>query len=253
LNGTLAHLRPSGSFSSTGGTISFYRTFAVQHGTVSFDPQSGIVPDVDAVATTYITDPDTNIRLHVTGPATNMNLALASEPAYDRSQLLGLLVGAQQFGAVEGVASTGGGNFSAGSEAESLAEGQLNTVFTRSLLEPLSTALASTLGVTNVQLTSNLAQGEYGASVVKAFGHDLSAMFNESFGYPQRSSVALVATPNQTTDIRATFYTQPDASFFSLSRPPSQQSDLAGAAALTDLQPMAGTGGISLRYERKYW
>ena len=253
LNGTLANLQPSGSFSATGGTISFYRTFTLERGTVSFDPQSGIVPDVNAVATTFITDPDTTIRLHVTGPATNMNLALASDPGYDRSQILGLLVGAQQFGAVQGVASTGTGNFSASGEAESLAAGQLNTLFTRSLLEPLSSALASTLGVTNVQLTSNIAQGTYGASVVKAFGRDLQAIFNESLGYPQRTSIALVATPSKGSAIRATFYTQPDLTLFPLTRPPAGEPGAVGEAAIMDLQPMSGTSGISLRYERRYW
>lgn len=254
LNGTLAQLAPSGSFLSTGGTISFYRTFTVERASVAFSSQGGIVPDVNAVATTYVPDPSTEIRLHVTGPATNMNLGLASQPGYDRAQILGLLVGAQQFGAVQGVAATGGGGFSATGAVTSLAAGQLNTLFTRNLLEPLSGALQSTLGFANVQLTSNLAQGQYGASVVKAFGHSLHAIFAQSFGYPQRSSFTLEANPNAGTSIRADLYSQPDISLFPLSRPPSQlPTGETGAAELMLLQPMSGTNGVDLQYVRRFW
>jgi hypothetical protein len=183
-----------------------------------------------------------------------MNLALSSQPAYDRSQILGLLVGAQQFGAVQGVQSSGGGNFSAGSAATSLAAGQLNTVFTRSLLEPLSTALQSTLGLSNVQLTSNIAQGQYGAQFVQAFGHDLRGVFNQSFGYPQRTSFTLEATRSEQSALRMMIYSQPNAQLFSLSQPPAMPPPgTAGAAAQQEMLQLSGTNGINLSYQRRYW
>ena len=124
LGGTLDAPTLAGTFRSTGGSLSFYRNFYVERATVNFDPSSGVIPDIDAVATTFVPDPATAVRLQVTGQVTNMNLELASDPSYDREQILGLLVGAQQFGAVRGVQSSGGGAFSAGSAAQSLAFGQ---------------------------------------------------------------------------------------------------------------------------------
>ena len=253
LNGPLAHLAPSGSFLATGGTVSFYRTFQLQHANVTFAPSSGIIPDVNAVATTYVTNPDTEIRLHVTGPATGMNIAFASQPPYNRSQILGLLVGAQAFGAVQGVNATGGGTFSATSAVSSLAVGQVNTLFTRSMLEPLNTALASTFGFSNVQLTSNLAQGQYGAQFVKAFGHNLQAIFNQSFGYPQRTTMTLAMTMNNESAVRLSAYTQPDVGLF-LSPPPAlPPPDTVGQAAQLQLLQRSGTNGFSLVYQRRSW
>ena len=68
LGGTLDAPTLSGSFRSTGGSLNFYRNFNIETGMVSFDPSSGIIPDVDAVATTFVSNPPTAIRLHVTGP-----------------------------------------------------------------------------------------------------------------------------------------------------------------------------------------
>jgi autotransporter translocation and assembly factor TamB len=243
LNGTLAKMTPSGKFVSTGGTVSFYRTFRVQHATVSFSPDSGIIPDIDALATTSVSDPSyTEIGLHVTGPASNMNLAFSSNPPYDRSQILALLAGV----------GSGTGTFTAGGAATSLAAGQINTLFTRNLLEPLSTALQSTLGFANVQLTSDIAGGSYGARFVRAFGRNLHAIFNESFGYPERTSFELEATPNEATAVRFMAYTQPSAVF--LSQPPSQPLPGAiGQAALLQQLQLSGTNGFSIMYERRYW
>jgi hypothetical protein len=78
LGGTLDAPALAGSFASTGGSINFYRSFNLQSGNVTFEPSSGVVPDVDAVATTFVSDPATAIRLQITGPVTSMNLELAS-------------------------------------------------------------------------------------------------------------------------------------------------------------------------------
>ena len=141
--GTLAQPQLTGGFSSTDGTVSFYRTFVLQRGRVAFSPADGIVPDVDATATTTIPDPATNVLLHVTGPATHLNLDLASEPSYDRAQILGLLVNAQALGAVPGVAASGSGS---GLSAVGLASGYLSETFTRQLLQPIGGEVGRSLG-----------------------------------------------------------------------------------------------------------
>jgi autotransporter translocation and assembly factor TamB len=251
LGGTLDAPVLAGSFSSTGGSISFYRSFNLESGKVTFEPSSGVIPDVDAVATTFVSNPATAIRLHVTGPVSSMNLALASEPSYSREQILGLLVGAQQFGAVQGVNSTGGQAFSAGSAATQFALGQVNTLFTRNLLQPLSASLASSLGFTNVQITSDLQTG-LGINAVKAFGKNVNAIFAQTFGYPSTQSVTIEANPSVGTGLRGTWYTTSGPTLFVLQQPQLVGMDVLNLNRLTQLPPPTGTNGVSFSFLRKF-
>ena len=217
LTGSLSAPKLAGGFRSTGGSLNFYRNFNLESGLVQFDPDSGLIPDVDAVATTFVSDPATTIRLHVTGPVTNMNLALASEPSYSRQQILGILVGAQQFGAVRGVRSSGG-SFSATSVATNVALGQLNTVFTRTMLEPLNASLAGTLGFSEVRITTDIQTG-VGVSAVKAFGKYVNAIFAQTFGYPRTQSITLEAHPNPAAGLRLTAFTAQGPTLLALQQP----------------------------------
>jgi hypothetical protein len=120
------------------------------------------------------------------------------------------------------------------------------------LLEPLSTALGSTLGLSNVQLTSVVGQG-FGASATKAFGRELTATFAESFGYPTRTSFALEAAHNNATAMRVTVYTQTGMPLFGTSQPPGIPPP--GQTAQTTpllIQPMSGTNGFDFRYLKKF-
>jgi len=251
LGGTLDAPALAGSFSSTGGSINFYRSFNLESGKLTFEPSSGVVPDVDAVATTFVSNPATAIRLHVTGPVTSMNLALASEPSYSREQILGLLVGAQQFGAVRGVNSTGGQGFSAGSAATQFALGQVNTLFTRNLLQPLSASLASSLGFTNVQITSDLQTG-LGINAVKAFGKNVNAIFAQTFGYPSTQSVTLEVNPSVGTGLRGTWYTTSGPTLFVSQQPQLVGMDVLNLNRMTQLPPPTGTNGVSFSFLRKF-
>lgn len=252
LAGTLAAPSLTGSFVSTGGTVSFYRTFVVDRGTVSFDPNAGVIPYVHAVATTSIDNPATDIRLHVTGLATSMQLGLASDPAYSRSQILGLLVGAQQFGAVQGVASTGGGTFSASNGFTSLAQGQLNTLFTRNLLEPLSTALGGAFGFDNVQLTNSVSGG-FGAKFMKKLGKKVSIAFAESFGQPRRQSLRIATLPSKKAiSLSTVFYTQDQPQLFGTISSTGGHPGLFGANNILSIQPMSGTNGVDVKLERSF-
>ena len=250
LGGSLKAPTLAGSFESTGGSLNFYRNFNLERGVVRFDPSSGVIPDVNAVATTFVNNPATAIRLHVTGPATNMDLALASDPPYSRQQILGILVGAQQFGAVQGVHSNAEA-FSATSAATNVALGQLNTVFTRTLLEPLSASLASSLGFTEVQITTDIQSG-VGLSAMKAFGKTVTAIFSQTFGYPRSQSIALEAHPNIGTGLRLTAYTSEGPTLFSLLQPQAISSDVMNLNRMTSFTPTSGTNGIAFSYLRKF-
>jgi hypothetical protein len=245
--GTLAAPQLAGSFTSTGGTVNFFREFAIENATVSFDPNGGISPDVDAAATTFITNPDTNVALRVTGPATHLDLALASDPTYDREQILGLLVNAQSFGAVHGVQTSGSSPFSTSSAVSNLAAGQLNTIFTRNLLEPLSLAVGGSLGLQNLQITNDVQSG-LGLNAVKAFGKNMNFVFADTFNEPRRESWSLQAHPSDRTQFELTAYSSQDTNLgyqpFLLNR-----LDMGNAATI----PLdTGTNGVDLKVQRKF-
>lgn len=247
IGGSLRAPALNGSFESTGGTVSFLRDFRIQHATVAFDPSDGIVPTVNATATTYIRDPSTNVRIHVTGPATQMNVAFTSDPYYDREQILGLLANAQSLGAVRGVATTGGG-FSGSSLVGQLAGSRLNSVFTRNLLEPLSVALGGGLGLQNFQISNDI-NGGLGINAVKAFGNYLSFIFSETFNEGRRTTWTLQANPSSGTRLDLTAYSQDHDNPFTLSLPPARYT-VDGTAVTTPLS--GGTNGVAFRYRRLF-
>ena len=245
--GTLAAPSLAGQFTSTGGTVSFFRDFQVQDATVSFDPAGGLIPDVDATATTFVTNPDTNVGLRVTGPADHLNVAFASDPPYDREQILGLLVNAQSVGAVRGVASTGNSPFSAPSAVANLAAGQLNSIFTRNLLEPLSVAAGGTLGLQNLQITNDVQRG-LGVNAVKAFGKYVSFVFADTFNEPRRQAWSLRAHQSDRTQFELTAYSSQDTL---LGYEPLLVQGLAiGSVATIPLD--TGANGINLKVQRTF-
>jgi autotransporter translocation and assembly factor TamB len=250
LGGTLYKPSLAGQFTSTGGSLSFYRSFNIESGNVTFSPTSGLIPDVDAVATTFIPDPATAVRLRVTGAVTNMNLAFESDPPYSKEQILGLLVGAQQIGAVRGVQSTGGGSFSPGSALQGVALGQVNTAFTRNLLEPLSASVGKTLGFSELQITNDLQTG-LGINAAKAFGKYTRAVFTESFGYPRSQSVALEANPSPSTGLRLSAYTAQGPTLFA-AQPPPMAANVLNINPATSYTPVTGSNGFAFSYLRRF-
>ncbi len=249
--GTLASPSLSGAFTSTGGTVSFLRTFRIQSGTVSFDPSNGIIPDVDAVATTHIDDPATDVALHVTGPATGLNLALASTPQYDRSQILGLLVNAQALGAVQGVASTGQPHGTGGGAVSQMATGQLNELFTRNLLEPFDVAAGGALGLANLQITNDL-QGGMGLNAVKAFGKTMSLIFADTFNEPRRQSLTLQAHPTDATQYSVAFYNTQGATLLGLEEPTAMESLQDGYGNTATMPMDTGANGVDFKLQHKF-
>ncbi|MBV8154108.1 MAG: translocation/assembly module TamB domain-containing protein [Candidatus Eremiobacteraeota bacterium] len=257
LAGTLANPKISGGFESTGGTIDFYHTFTLQRARVAFERGSGIMPYVDAVASTYIPDPATAIRMHVTGQVPNMNLAFASDPDYDREQILGLLLGVNRIGAVRGVSSgnTASGGFSVGGTAQSLALGQVNTAFSRQLLEPLSAQLGAALGFSDLHITNDLQTG-LGLGAAKAFGKNLTAAYDENFGQPKTQTVALEAHPSIATSLRMRVYSTSGPSLVGIGQAQSQPSvvglDAMNLNPMTALAASSGTNGVDFSYVHRF-
>jgi hypothetical protein len=249
IGGTLRAPTLSGSFNSTGGTLSFLRSFNLESGSVQFEPSAGLIPRVNAVATTFVTNPATAVRLHVTGPATNMNLNFVSDPPYSREQILGILVGAQQFGAVQGVQATRQ-NVSAVSTAQNLALGQVNTLFTRSLLQPLSASLGGATG-TNVQITSDIQTG-LGVSATRGLGRFVNAIFSQTFGYPRTQSIAFEANPTVGTGLRLTFYTSTGPTLLAVQQPQPVGMGVLNINPATSFQPAGGTNGFSFAVQKRF-
>jgi autotransporter translocation and assembly factor TamB len=256
LNGTLAKPSLAGAFVSTGGTLNFYQLFHVQYARVDFSPSGGIMPYVNAVATTSIADPPTDVTIHVTGPATNMDLGLSSDPAYDRSQILGLLVGMQSFGAVEGVPSaTSSSPFTAQSAFQRVGFGAANSLFTRSILQPAETQLGGALGLSNLSLYSNLGSGYgtgIGASVAKRIAQHVTMTTTASIGYPRREEIRFLYLRKNYTSAEFRIYQQQQT--FLNSTPPLLQQGPGGL----NLQPSSGlidsaSSGYVLSIERRYW
>ena len=249
VGGTLASPNAAGELTSVGGgTLTFYRTFRVVDGsTLDFAPSDGVTPTVDINATTTVPNPPTNVALHVTGLATQLNVGLTSDPAYSREQILGLLVGAQALGAVSGLqtSSTGGPQQN---PFTSLAAGQLGTLLTQNVLEPFSSQLGGALGLSDLAV-NYLPGGSVDIGAKKKIFKNVSIVFADSFNYPQRQSVGLVAQPNDATAAQVTFFTQQGSNRFAAIQPNTLYST---NQTVTAAEPANGDQGVSFSLQRKY-
>jgi autotransporter translocation and assembly factor TamB len=249
LGGTLAAPQLDGRLRSTDGQLSFYRTFVLHQSTVAFHPADGLVPDVDATATTEIADPDTQILLHVTGPATHLNLDLSSNPGYDREQILGLLVNAQAFGAVPGIAATPGG--APGISATGVAGSFLGQAFTQNLLQPLGSGIGQSLGLQNLALGYGFGTG-VSAGASKRLGKNVYATFAQTFGTDQRQSIALNDDLSRAGTLALTFFNAGNQSPSLLATQQLFAPVDPTNFTLEALQPPPGIAGLVLTFQRKF-
>lgn len=249
VGGTLAAPQLAGDITTVGGgTFNFYRNFRVVDGsTVSFDPSDGVIPTVDINATTTVPNPPTDVALTITGPATQLNIALASNPAYSREQILGLLVGAQALGAVNGVAQTaqgGGGQ----NPFQAAAQGELGTLLTQNIFEPFSSQIGGALGLSDFAF-NYLPGGGVNIGATRKLFANVNFVFAESFNYPPRQSVGLTFSNRQnTTAAQLTFFTQPGANRFGTQPVAFGTTNLSVAAA----EPANGDQGVSFSLQRKF-
>ncbi|MDB5042590.1 MAG: hypothetical protein JWN27_3316 [Candidatus Eremiobacteraeota bacterium] len=251
VSGTLAQPALAGNFSSTDGTISLYRTFILQRAEVAFDPGLGFIPDVDVTATTQVPDPSTEVLLHAHGPATGLALDLSSRPAYDKAQIIGLLVNAQALGAVRGVAATPG--LAGGSNPlQGVAVGYIDQQFTRGLFEPFSSGVGKSLGFSTFTFNAGLTGG-FSAGASRALGDKLAFSFAESTDplAGTRQSIALAYDASASSAVQLTLF---DAG--TGARTVGVQAPAAPIGptnfALQALAPPAGSSGYVFTLDRRF-
>jgi hypothetical protein len=262
--GTASSPQLTGRFDSTGGTLAYFNTvFRVQSGAVTFEPGQGLIPSLDAIATTHVINPDPNsfknptgtadITLGVTGLVTNMNIQLSSDPSYDRQQILGLLLNAPAIGASLFATSPGvpvnrnNGQVTVGQEAF----GILNAQFTRNLLAPIETQAAGALGLTNLAFNVDYGGG-LGLSARKVLGKTTDLIYVQSFTYPYRQTFGFDLKPNPVTAMQFTIFQSLGAQGFGVytlnNLNPSQPYNQRATAT----QPSTGTSGFSFSLQRLF-
>jgi len=245
LTGTMEKPALDGTFTSTGGTLTYFdRAFRVQTGKVSFDPKDGVVPSIHAVATTNVTNPDpdrarnpygsADITIAVDGPIQNLKIGFTSSPAgYTQDQIIALIApfggliasnafntsnpyqvqspgGFTPLGAVNplpGVYVQRGNAVTVGQEAFNI----LNAQFAAGLLSPVENAVGQGLGLSSVNLTLGY-YGTVGFKATREISKTLSAVYGVTFGIPQVQSFGLQYAPSTNTSATLSLFTQSGAS-----------------------------------------
>ena len=278
IGGTTANPALDGGFDSTGGTLTYVNTvFRLVDGRVSFTPDLGLIPTLDARAVTHVSNPDPNtvrniagtadVTLDVTGPVTNLAIGLSSDPAYDRQQILGLLFSAPALGASTlfgttreptlygstaplgappgyATARNANGQFSVAQEAFGIANAQ----FTRTLLAPIETSFAQAVGLSNFNVNVDFS-GAVGVTARKVLGKKLNAVYGTSFSYPYRQTFGFEIKPNDSTAAQVTVFQSLGSNGLTSLAPPSYQgTNLKLQAA----QPSGGSVGFSLSLQRLF-
>jgi len=260
VSGTLAQPLLAGSFSSSGGTITYFnRVFRITDGTVTFEPQLGLIPILDARATTHVVNPDPNalrnltgsadITLTVRGPVTNMTIGLDSDPPYDRQQILGLLLSIPAIGGTSlfntpgqtPIVTNGNGSLTVGQEAF----GVLNAQFTRNLLAPLETNLGGALGLQTLNFTLDYT-GAVGVSARKLLGKNIYVVYATTFGYPYRQTFGFEVRPNPSLAAQFTLY----QTFGQVDLLQPIQPSNSSINRITAAQPITGQSGFSFTLQR---
>jgi TamB, inner membrane protein subunit of TAM complex len=281
ITGTLSSPKLAGVLTATpGGVFSTYnRAFRVQQATVRFDPAQGVVPYVDLRAYAHVTNPDPNasynvggsadITVTVQGPADELaqgrGIVFSSSPAYSQEQIVGLLLDASLFGAVNFAQQSNGttlrgapgesnvllppgvtpyqtGVISFNQEAFSI----LNAQFTQRFLAPIERPLIDTLGLTDLEVTVDYSGG-VGYNVLKQIGHrDIYASFGQTLSFPVRTLVGFTARPNATTSINFSYFQQKFPPAIAITGPFNTIERVNG------IQPLTGQTGFTFNIVRKY-
>ena len=282
LGGTLAAPTLDGTVASTGGTLTYFdRAFRVQQGNVSFNPGDGVIPNLHAVATTTVVNPDpdrarnpygsADITIRVDGPIAGLKVDVTSNPpGYTQDQILGLIApfggfvngiayspqsvlarqqpnGITPLGTLSPIPTVGlqqRSTITVGQEAFNL----LNAQFTAGLLAPVETTLGQSLGLSSVNLTLGY-YGNVGFTATRLLGKAVSAVYAVTFGLPQIQSFGLQVAPS--ADTSATL------NFFLLSGPTKllqlPNTPLGYSASYLTTQPLVGNSGFSLTFQRYFW
>jgi TamB, inner membrane protein subunit of TAM complex len=282
VGGTLAAPTLAGTFTSTGGTLTYFdRAFRVQQGSVRFNASDGVLPTLNAVASTSVVNPDPDrarnpygsaeITIRVDGPIAGLKVGLTSNPpGYTQDQILGLIApfggfvngigysreamlarqqpnGITPLGTLSPIPNVGleqRSTITVGQEAFNL----LNAQFTAGLLAPVETTLGQGLGLSSINLTLGY-YGNVGFTATRLLGRAVSAVYGVTFGLPQIQSFGLMVQPNPETSATLNFYL--------LSGPTNllqlPNSPVGYSASYLTTQPLVGNSGFSLTLQRYFW
>ena len=282
LSGTLSAPKLAGALTATpGGIFSTYnRVFRVQQAVVSFDPANGLLPYIDLRAYAHVTNPDpdptrnavgsADITVTVSGPADELAsgsgsaIQYASNPPYSQEQIIGLLLDASVFGAVNfgqqqngttlrgapgesnpllppGVTPYQTGVINFNQEAFSILNGQ----FTQRFLSPIERIFTGRFGLTDFEITANYGGG-IGYNALKQIGkRDVYASFGQTLSNPVRTTLGFTARPDATTSVQFNYFQQNGDPAFTT----------AGGGSILQLkgiQPVSNRKGFTFSIVRKY-
>jgi hypothetical protein len=287
LTGTLAAPKLAGVLTATpGGVFSTYnRAFRVQQAAVRFDPANGVLPYIDLRAYAHVTNPDpdptrnavgsADITVTVSGPADELasgqgsGITYSSNPPYSQEQIVGLLLDASLFGAVNfgqqsngttlrgapgesnpllppGVTPYQVGVINFNEEAFSVLNGQV----TQRFLAPIERIFTGRFGLTDFELTVDYGGG-IGYSALKQIGHrDVYASFGQTLSSPVRSTLGFTARPNATTSVQFNYFQQNGDPAFTNNGNGTQA--FSSAQRLRGIQPISNRKGFTFSIVRKY-
>jgi hypothetical protein len=280
LTGTLRSPRAAGEFTATrGGVFSTYqRLFRIQDATVTFDPNQGIVPNLDLHATAHVENPDpdparnaigsADITVAVTGPADAYTIGYSSQPPYSQAQIVALLVDLPVLGSLNfargplpgtlrgapgesdaflppGVTPYTTGITPLQQEAFSL----LNTQLTQRLLSPLENAFGGALGLTDLALTLDYG-GRVGYTARQQLSrkHAVYATIGQVLSYPTRTQIGFASRPDPATTISFTYFQQNGTPYYSN----SIFGNTSTVEIVNGIQPLSDRQGFSFAITRTY-
>jgi hypothetical protein len=283
LAGTLASPQLIGSIASTGGTLTYFdRAFRVREGNVAFSQGAGLIPDIHAVATTSVVNPDPDrarnpygvaeITIAVNGPIDGLKIDFdTNPPGYTRDQIISMVApfggflngiafnaqspyqvsspgGITPLGAVSplppGAYQTRNGVLTVGQEAFNI----LNAQFAAGLLAPLEGALGQGLGLSSIDLNLGY-YGNVGLTATRLLGKTVSAIYATTFGIPQIQSFGIKMQPSAFTSATLNFFYQtgPTKLF-------QEPVTVIGSSNQLQLaQPLLGNSGFNVSVQRYLW
>ncbi|HXW50967.1 MAG TPA: translocation/assembly module TamB domain-containing protein [Candidatus Acidoferrales bacterium] len=166
-----------GQFQAIRGQVGYFdTTFRVVSGTVTFDPTSGLLPTLNAVAVTNVSG--AQITLTVSGRVDNLNTDLESNPSMSRDQIIATLLHAPTVAAL-----TSANPNEAQATIVQTAQSYFNAQLTRSLLYPVESALAQQLNIESISLIFNQ-YGQLALEVRTRFSNSVSAVYQSTVGAP---------------------------------------------------------------------
>jgi hypothetical protein len=280
LTGTLRAPRAAGTMTATrGGVFSTYQhLFRIQDATVTFDPDAGIVPDLDLRATAHVDNPDpdptrnaigtADVTVAVTGPADAYKISYSSDPPYTQAQIIALLVNLPVFGTFDfGGTPVAGTLRGAPGESNALllpgvtpyetgvtpiqqeAFSLFNTQLTQRLLSPLENAFGGAVGLTDLQLTLDYG-GRVGYTARQQISrkHQVYATLGQILSYPTRTQIGFQSRPDPSTAISFTYFQQNGTPFY--------RNTIFGNTSTVQIQngvqPLSDRQGFSIVLTRSY-